>query len=198
MAAADEATTPSACAGTACRTLPAETAHNVPSDPTCSRASDLKPEQARKIADARPIGRDVRFGVIRDRIRQIIGETGQTPPIHRECYDTSACHIRLPKKKPRLCRGAEEFICCQRGGGSSKARTLPRRQRAVCRQLLARHLAIVISPVDAELDGQQPLDLGRKHVFAMVGRPRIIPGLAVIPGFAPRLVGLVEPVNALG
>jgi hypothetical protein len=63
--------------------------------------------------------------------------------------------------------------------------------------LFARHLAIVSRPVNAELDGEQPLDLGREYVLAMVRRLGIVAGLAVVPGFAFGFVSPVELVDSL-
>ena len=63
--------------------------------------------------------------------------------------------------------------------------------------LFARHLTIVSRPVDPQLASEQPLDLGREHMFAMVRRSRVVPRLAVITPFPLGFVGLVELVDGL-
>jgi hypothetical protein len=98
------------------------------------------------------------------------------------------------KKEPRLPR-ADKFICCQGDRAARPTRYIIRRQRAVTRRSFARYLAIVSRPVDAELDGEPPLDLGREHMLAMVRRLGVVARLAVF--LPPRLVGLVEPVDGL-
>ena len=108
----------------------------------------------------------------------------------------SAGHVQGKKKSPAG-RGAEEFICCR---GDKAARETKTTLSASARRLPTITCSTPRDrspPSDAELGGQQPLDLRGEHMFFVIRRTGIVAGLAVVAGFALGFVSPVELVDGL-